>query len=358
MITINGTFLTEDITGVQRYATEIVKRLDSMVQVKDIEILVPYPPKREIFRLNNINIRYTLKKQPERFIKFYMLLWEQLIFVFYLIRHHSIGINMCNKAPLIKPDIVCIHDLLFMTHPQYFPNLSKEKLFFSFLRYYFCCKFSKIIITDSEYSAKQIINYYHVNKNKVIIIGCGWEHIKSLEYDDNIFNKYPMLQLNHYFFTLGSISPHKNIGWILNAAKKNKEFLFVVTGKQIFKNFTYDFSKDYNNVIFTGYLSDEEIHAIMRHMVALIFPSFCEGFGLPPLEALSMGKKIILSNVTSLPEIFKNSAIYIDPYDANVDLRQLLEKNVYNSTEILRKYTWSSAANRYRELIRDEYCQK
>lgn len=352
MITINGAFLTEDITGVQRYATEILKRLDGLVQGENVELLVPYPPEKSLIQLKNIRILYSIHKRPKRHLKLYLLFWEQVLFTFYLITHRSVGLNMCNKTPLLKPDIVCIHDILFKSHAELFPSLPKWKRMLSWLRYYCCCKFSKIIITDSKYSEMQIIKHYHIRKEKIIIIGCGWEHILKIKNDDTIFEKYPMLKKSDYYFVLGSLSPHKNIAWVLEIAKKNMDSLFVITGKKILDDCNRKVEK---NVIFTGYLTDEEIHSIMSRMSALIFPSFCEGFGLPPLEALSMGKKIIISNRTSLPEIYGNSAVYINPDDTNVNLKECLEHRVSDPDSVLNKYMWKNSAIQYKEVIVDEF---
>ena len=77
---------------------------------------------------------------------------------------------------------------------------------------------------------------------------------------------------------------------------------------------------------------------------SFIFPSFFEGFGIPPLEAMSVGAKCIIAKTSCLPEIFGDAAYWIDPYDTNVDLDELLSKEVASPKTILEKYTFESFA--------------
>ena len=90
----------------------------------------------------------------------------------------------------------------------------------------------------------------------------------------------------------------------------------------------------------------------MIYCKALIQPSIYEGFGLPPLEALAVGSEIIVSNRSSLPEIYRDTAYYIDPYSDGVNLDDLLKKQkVKNSDIVLSEYTWKKAAQQIIQVI-------
>ena len=93
-----------------------------------------------------------------------------------------------------------------------------------------------------------------------------------------------------------------------------------------------------------GYVSDDQVKALMQKCTAFVFPSYYEGFGIPPLEALSCGTKIIVSNAASLPEIYENTAYYINPNDTNINLKLLLSKEVESSDKILERYQYKNAA--------------
>lgn len=91
----------------------------------------------------------------------------------------------------------------------------------------------------------------------------------------------------------------------------------------------------------------------MKNCKAFVFPSYYEGFGIPPLEALSVGAKIIVSNTASLPEIYADTALYISPDDTDVQLKKLLEGKTAAPDEILKKYTYDAAAQKLLETLRN-----
>ena len=160
-----------------------------------------------------------------------------------------------------------------------------------------------------------------------------------------------------YFFSLGSRYKHKNMDWVFAAARQNPGYKFVVTGH----NTLADYSKDIEasapeNVIFTGFLSDEKVKALMAHCKAFIQPSLSEGFGMPPLEAVSAGAKdIIVSNVTALPEVYGECAHYIDPLKyENIDMDEILATEVKDPSVLLDKYSWEKSAGQIKALI-DEF---
>ena len=107
-----------------------------------------------------------------------------------------------------------------------------------------------------------------------------------------------------------------------------------------------------NNVTYTGYLSEEELKTLLLNCEALILPSLYEGFGIPPLEALALGKKIIVAKSSCLPEIYKDCAYYVNPYKPCKNLEELIYNNVNSPEELLSKYTWDNAAERLLELLK------
>ncbi|MBQ5647203.1 MAG: glycosyltransferase, partial [Treponema sp.] len=129
-------------------------------------------------------------------------------------------------------------------------------------------------------------------------------------------------------------------------AKKNPNEKFAISGKMLSGLVPQELEilKSLDNVILLGYVSDEQVKALMQKCTAFVFPSYYEGFGIPPLEALSCGTKIIVSNAASLPEIYENTAYYINPDDTNINLKLLLSKEVESSDKILERYQYKNAA--------------
>ena len=131
--------------------------------------------------------------------------------------------------------------------------------------------------------------------------------------------------------------------------------MFPVSGKALLNVVPPEVEKlkTLSNIVMTGYLSDGEVKALLSKCKAFVFPTYFEGFGLPPLEALSCGTPIIVSDVTSLPEIYGSCAHYIDPNNPNVDLDALLKEPVESAQPLLEKYTLINTAKRMYAVIKE-----
>ena len=146
-IIINGRFLIHRVTGVERYAREIVNELDKIAESIKIEMAIP-PEVTEIPKYKNIKI--------VRIGKLNNRLWEHLSLPLYVKRSNAISLNLCNVAPLLSPGIVCIHDVKIKATPQYF---SKKFLIWYNLLFSNATLRAKKIITVSEFSKNEIIKY-------------------------------------------------------------------------------------------------------------------------------------------------------------------------------------------------------
>lgn len=299
-IVINGRFLTQRITGVQRYAREICAELDKLIQPEEIIMAIP-PETQDIPEYKNIKV--------VRFGAFHNRLWEQISFPLYVIKNNAVALNLCNVAPLLAPGIVCIHDMKIKATPQFF---SKKFLLWYRILFWNATKRAKKIITVSNFSKSEIIKYYGVDGNKIVVVPNGWQHFARINYDEKTLAKYN-LQKDNYYFAMSSLEPNKNFKWIAEQAVKNPSELFVVAGSINAKVFAdgLGFACP-DNMKLIGYVSDEEAKTLMRDCKAFLFPSIYEGFGIPPLEAMSAGaKRIIVSDIPVMHEIFGDGVEYI-----------------------------------------------
>lgn len=340
-IAINGIFYTQKATGVHRFARELMNELDKIVSPGMVEIIVPeYTTNLPEFI--NLKIVKTGNKKS--------IMWEQIDFVKYIYKNKMESISLCNTLSLLKPGIICIHDAAYKVHPEYFTTLhGKLSCIWHKIHYRLAAFTNKDILTVSYFSKYQIIDAYKINPDRIHVIGNGWQHMNDIGYDDKILDKMK-LEKNKYFFTLGNISKNKNTKWVYEIAKRYPEYTFVISGRKAkVSNEKYD---DLNNIINLGYISDEEIKSLMNNCRAFIFPSIHEGFGIPPMEALSQNAKIIISNTTCLPEIYKDSAYYIDPYDTSVDLDKLLSEEVSEPIKVLRRYSWKNSSKILYDIIK------
>jgi glycosyltransferase involved in cell wall biosynthesis len=217
-----------------------------------------------------------------------------------------------------------IYDLNFEHFPE---NLAfKNRVYFKFFFKRFAKKANRIA-TISEYSKKDIIDFYGIPENKIDNVSCGINSdFKSLTTAEKIIAKNKFSEGKPYFFFIGSVHPRKNVNRLLQAfmifkEKTDSDFNLVIGGTMMWNNSdiiqTYESSKYKNNIKFVGRLSNEDLKLALGAAYALAFVPVFEGFGLPIVEAFESNVPVLTSNVTSLPEVAGNAAIYADPF--NVD---------------------------------------
>lgn len=273
-------------------------------------------------------------------------LWQQLIFPIYVKTTRGIGIDLTAALPVFGCSIYAIHDCIQEAFPENFTDHSLFRQMVIAKRKIITRNKKCRIVTLTHDSKREVQKYYHVPDNRIDIVTCGWEHMKTTVEDDSILNKLELNDGCEFFFSLGSKYKHKNFQWVLSAAKNNPKYKFVITGTSVFSNNENELKMVVpENVIFTGYITNEEIKSLMIHCKALIQPSLYEGFGLPPLEAMSVGAKVIVSNASCLPEIYKNAAYYIDPHNSDCDLDSLMNEKIESAKPILEEYSWEKAAH-------------
>ena len=346
---INGRFLTQRITGVQRYALEITKALDNLIS-KDTAF-----QKHEYIVIAPKNVLYKVKLKNMSFIQRGILkghLWEQLELPIY--SRDGFLINFCNCAPLLKRNqTVTIHDAAVSAIPHTF--LLAFRTWYKMMFIWLGMSLNHIF-TVSEFSKKELHKYYGIPLNKIHVTYNGIDHIKNLEVDEGIIGRKG-LKDKKYILAVSSMNPSKNFPLILDVARLMPEMEFIIAGgsnAKVFKSAGLDVPQ---NAKFIGYVSDEELMALYRHANVFVYPSLYEGFGIPPLEAMMCGCPVVVSDIEVFREVYGDSVEYCGCHNP-VQWVEVLTKFVYKKNMLsdfnnsqCYKYIWKEQVNRLLEII-------
>lgn len=245
--------------------------------------------------------------------------------------------------------LVTVHDVFHLAMPQFVNGIHK-RLYAKFMFQMVKKKADKIVCV-SNFTANELKRYVGVDENKISVIYNG--------VDEEWFN-VPLGKPVHnkpYLLYVGNIKPHKNLINLVKAFKLIKDEiphdLIIVGKKEGFitgDNHIYDLVKDIQDrVIFTGYINDDLLKQYYKQADLFVFPSLYEGFGLPPLEALATGTKVICSDIPVLKEVCDKNASYFNPIDIN-SIEESIRTNInkdFNKECKFIKYNWNKYVSKY-----------
>lgn len=352
---INGKFLAQPVTGVQRYAIHILKTMDALIAdgrwTAAQPIILLAPDRREI---PTPAYRYLqVRKIPAGNLH----AWEQISLP--LAASGSILLNLAGSAPLLKVGQICtFHDTAVFDFPgAYSPAFSRwYRLLFSVQG-----KLSRRLLTVSEFSKSRLCKHLGVRPEKVGVVSGAADHMRAQAGDDGVLGKLGVLA-GKYLLAVGSANPTKNFARLIEAFAGVPDVdarLVVVGGSNsaVFAG-TADTARDDPRIVRAGRLTDAQLKSLYTHARAYVFPSVYEGFGLPPIEAMACGCPVIAASAASIPEICGPAAAYFDPLSLE-SIREAMGRALRDDAwldelraaghERAQRYTWHSAAT---ELLR------
>jgi glycosyltransferase involved in cell wall biosynthesis len=237
-------------------------------------------------------------------------------------------------------------------------------------------KTSDKIISVSQHTKNDLIKYFKIPEDKIkVIYEAANENYKPLK--ENEMNKIKQKYNLNYPFILyvGGLAPNKNVERLIKALYKLKKqgikHKLIITGvkrykyKSIFE--TIDKLNLQKDVIFTGYVPDEDLPALYNAADLFVYPSLYEGFGLPPLEAMQCGTPVITSNTSSLPEVVGDAGIMVNPYNVNELANKMYEvlTNDGLKEELSKKgleraklFSWKKCAEEHLKVYEEVYNMK
>lgn len=272
--------------------------------------------------------------------------------------------------PLIHcRSVVTIHDCIHLMFPQYLPNrlayaYAKAQLWTAAHR-------SDRILTVSETSKLDILRRFHVPADKVTVVYNAIDERLAVPPDEEEFERVrARYQLKDPFaLYVGNIKPHKNLERLIDAFHELRQesafesLKLVIIGDEISKyqglRRAVHRHKLHKHVRFLGFVPPGTLSVLYSLASVFVFPSLYEGFGLPPLEAMSFGTPVVTSNVSSLPEVVGDAAVLVDPYDSTSiaegmrralmddDLRRWLRER---GPARAQEFSWERSAARIREI--------
>jgi glycosyltransferase involved in cell wall biosynthesis len=307
---INGRFLTQRMTGVQRYASEIVAAIDDILSqdrhlAAALAMRLILPPAVEAKpgkgMISSVRTRFGSGHA-----------WDQFILPFYA---GSGVLSLGNLGPVLaRNHIVCIHDANTFIQPE-----SYSRVFGATYRNLLPLigRRARRVATVSRFSADALVQHRVCQADKIFIAPNGHEH--ALRWDARRARLALIDELERpYVLLLGSSARHKNIEVILNQAQGLDDAgIDVVVAGGASSIFAANAAIRRPNIHHTGFVDDDDLAALYERALCLVFPSRTEGFGIPPLEAMTRGCPVISSDAASLCEVGGDAVVYVGPDDGD-----------------------------------------
>lgn len=336
-IVVNSRFLTQKISGVQRFAIELSLRLKKLMP----EVLFVTP--------HNI-IHYNLADQLEAVVigKNQGHIWEQYDLPMFLKKHSNsmpLLVNLANTAPIFyKKKVATVHDLAVYDVPKSYS--------FTFRLIY------KIMLPAIIRTSQKVFTVSNFSQNR-IKDRFGITPVIISNSVSSFFSADKSVKKEKIILAVSSLDPKKNFSSLIEAFIRANliEYKLVIVGARnnLFDqiNLISDKNTDKDNIVFTGHISDSDLASIYQRASVFVYPSFYEGFGIPPLEAMASGCPTIVSDIPSLREVCGDASIYVDPYDVS-DIANKLREVCYNlelqtylhkkGLENIRRFSWENSS--------------
>jgi len=304
---INGRFLIQTVTGVQRYAMEVVQALDELLSKahssQPFTLLLP----RDVSQIPDY--QHIKSKHVGRHRGIF---WEQLDLP--IAAKSGLLLNLGSTGPLgHKNQVVTFHDAGIFRIPG---NFTVAFLLWYRLLMPILGRKAKRVLTVSEFSKQELSSCAGISKHKLVVTHNSAAHIVRHPADRQILAKNNLLPKSYLLF-VGGDKPNKNIAIVIDAlaALDDRAVSLVCVGETDPAVFAKPLYHSRSEIHALGRVTDAELRALYENASCLLFPSFYEGFGIPPLEAMQCGCPVIASNTSALPEIYGGAALLFDPND-------------------------------------------
>ena len=336
---INGRFLTQPMTGVERYAYNICKALARLHQ--PFTIVCPKAPVHQNYDVSDLNIVHFGVGNSH--------FWEQCVLPFFFIgKKDYLVLSFTGLGSiLIRHKVMTVHDLSFLKNPSWY-----SRAYYWYYRFMtpLAVKTSRHILTVSEFSKSEILRFYPFLKPERISVVYN-------AIDRQLFKTSPAPSQGGEVFVLcvSSLDPRKNFARLIEACQGLTGAKLYIVGKynRVFSQ-QMDLDTSSDNIRFLGRVSDEELVRLYNQATCFVFPSLYEGFGLPPLEAMACGCPVLVSDIPVEREVCGDAAQYFNPLEPNDILHTITqylndadvikEKMRQKGYENITRFSWEKSA--------------
>jgi len=361
-VLINATNIGYKMNGIGNYSLNLIKHFTKLNTQIDFIVYFNESGRTHIKNISfpeNFEVRWVNKwMSPDNKFLGHLL---RLIYSNYLALKH-IRLLQFNTSPLEicffkSNQVVTVHDVI----PILFKKLHKKQYHFYKVILKYVLKNVQLVITPSMYTTELVHKYYGLKDDKVKNIPLAIEH-PSFQYDNLSKDESP------YILYVGRINEMKNIIQVIRSfmlVSKSSEVKLIVVGddKSKFETFLNEAQcteKTKRKIKFLQNVSNEEKYQLMKNASIFLYPTLFEGFGFPPLEAMSCGCPVIVSNNSSLPEVCGNAAYFVDPKNEKEIANGIVEllKNSGLKSQLIKRglervqlFSWRETALEHLNLI-------
>lgn len=353
-LVINGRFLGQPISGVQRYARELIRGLDNVLTQTDCgarpSVTIWAPPDVPAAALPS-GLQSVRIGQAGRFTGHR---WEQRELP--RLARDAVLVSLTNSAPLLHPrQVVAIHDAAIKAYPGDYTWAYRTwyRGLYAGLR-----RTQARFISVSAFAAAEVSRQFGIAASRITIVPNAAEHFLRLAPDSAVLDGLELSKCG-YILAVGGRAQRKNLALVERALVGLDGCPpLVVAGGEASRAFASKAARPANS-IFLDHVSDAAIKALYQGALCLVFPSRYEGFGLPPLEAMACRCPVITVRAASMPEVCGDAALYCDPDRPDTLLAQirylmtdpaLRLKLVARGEERVRHYSWESSGRKLLDL--------
>ena len=368
-IAINTRFLLSGkLEGIGMYTQEIFKRVVQQMPEHEFYFLFDRPFSDEFIFAKNV---IPLVVSPPARHPFLWYWWFEKS-IPKILKKHKIDLfispdGYCSLNTTI-PQILTIHDLGFEHFPMHVPFLVRK--YYQYFTPKYCKKAAKILAV-SQFTKNDIVEKYGIAASKIDVVYNGFMNSKQpivSSMQTEIHAAFSLLNTKYFIF-IGAVHPRKNVLNLLKAfevfkSKNNTTHQLIIIGRNAWmnaelKNYLTEmqFKKD---VIWLENCERNKLLEILQNAIAFVYPSLFEGFGIPIIEAMSIGVPVITSNTSAMTEIAGNAALLVNPTNTNeiADAMQLIITDEVLRIGLIEKgranavrFSWQQSAEKVMEII-------